>query len=322
MQRNIETMKSVLILLSTYNGEAFLCEQLNSLYAQQNVNIHILVRDDGSSDKTCLLLEEFSRERGNMTIIKGVNKGAALSFFELMRYAAENIKPHDYYAFCDQDDIWDDNKLFCAVQYLEKDNSENRLYCCNFRVIDKSGKIILCDDSQYFDNINFKTVMFRNSCLGCSMVFSNALLYKSLGIFKYIESPEYQKDYLALHDVWMIELACLLDSYVYLDSEKHFSYRQHGGNVTTYSESSYINRIKGVIKRFRETPNYFSIWAKIVKSILNNKLSEEKRFFLDSLINYRKSWFNTIKLAMDYSFVFKERYIQIYALISIMLRKF
>ena len=101
----------VLILVSTYNGEKYLPEQLDSLYAQEGVDIHILVRDDGSKDNTIGILKNYQGSKGKMTIIEGENIGAGQSFLALINEATTNYPDYDYYAFCDQDDVWYGNKV-------------------------------------------------------------------------------------------------------------------------------------------------------------------------------------------------------------------
>ena len=93
-------MSKILILMSTYNGEKYLREQIESIRNQTiKEDIEILVRDDGSKDGTLEILEEYA-EIGTLQFIRGKNIGSAQSFHELLRIAPK----YDYYAFADQDD--------------------------------------------------------------------------------------------------------------------------------------------------------------------------------------------------------------------------
>ena len=76
-------MKSVLVLLSTYNGEKYLKEQIDSVLGQEKVKTFLLVRDDGSTDKTCSILEWYQK-RGALKWYKGKNLGPARSFVDLI----------------------------------------------------------------------------------------------------------------------------------------------------------------------------------------------------------------------------------------------
>ena len=90
----------ICILLSAYNGEKYIEEQLESLVGQQEVAADILVRDDGSSDKTHEILDKW-QNKGLLKWYKGENLGFAKSFMDLVQRAGD----YEYYAFCDQDDI-------------------------------------------------------------------------------------------------------------------------------------------------------------------------------------------------------------------------
>ena len=107
-------MIDVVVLLSTYNGERYLRQQLESLINQKEVAVRILVRDDGSSDGTVKILDEFSADK-KLEYYRGNNIGAADSFIDLLFSAPIS----SFYALCDQDDIWDDDKLSVAVKRLE-----------------------------------------------------------------------------------------------------------------------------------------------------------------------------------------------------------
>ena len=107
----------IAILLHVYNGVEYLGEQLQSLLKQdisEKAEIKIIVRDDGSTDKTSDILDRYHREE-KIEWIKGETKGKTKSFWELLAKAPEA----DYYAFCDQDDVWMPEKLSRAVKYLE-----------------------------------------------------------------------------------------------------------------------------------------------------------------------------------------------------------
>ena len=119
-------MKRVNVLLSSYNGEAFIEEQLQSVAAQEGVTTNIIVRDDGSTDGTRDILDRW-QESGKLTWYGGDNIGWSDSFMHLLVHAPEA----DYYAFCDQDDIWMPDKLKVAVEHLERHPDTPTLYCSN-----------------------------------------------------------------------------------------------------------------------------------------------------------------------------------------------
>ncbi len=107
-------MKKVNVLISTYNGEKYIREQLNSIKRQTYKNIDIYVRDDGSSDGTINILREYEKA-GDIRFIEGTNKGFGGSFMELLKEADSG----DYWSFCDQDDVWGKHKIQWAVEWLD-----------------------------------------------------------------------------------------------------------------------------------------------------------------------------------------------------------
>lgn len=113
--RQTKRRPSVCVLLSAYNGEAFIGEQIESILGQSYPKIRLIVRDDGSKDGTLKLLEKYESE-GKLTLIRGENRGFIGSFFELLARAPKA----SYYAWCDQDDVWEKDKIRRAVYCLEK----------------------------------------------------------------------------------------------------------------------------------------------------------------------------------------------------------
>lgn len=106
------------ILLSTYNGEDYITEQLDSIFLQEYQDFKVYIRDDGSKDNTVNVVENYIAEHGlenRIVLKKGKNIGFSPSFFELIHMAGEG----DYWAFCDQDDVWYPDKIKRAVDWME-----------------------------------------------------------------------------------------------------------------------------------------------------------------------------------------------------------
>lgn len=165
-------MKSVLVLMSTYNGEKYLREQLDSIFYQKNVEVKVLVRDDGSKDGTINILDEYSKYN-HLFYIKSENINWMHSFWVLVNMA----NGFDYYAFSDQDDIWDEDKLFRAVLKLEKYGNTPVIYCANQRIVDKDMNI-LTHTEDTVDISNFTILDFLvhgNVFRGCTEVWNIAL---------------------------------------------------------------------------------------------------------------------------------------------------
>lgn len=124
--------KKAVILLSTYNGEAYIKEQLESLLSQTYRNLEIAIRDDGSTDRTVEIIEGFQDDR--IRLERGGNVGYPEGFFQLLLNNPEG----DYFFFCDQDDKWRKDKVERAVSMLgQKGNGHPVLYASAFEYCDE-----------------------------------------------------------------------------------------------------------------------------------------------------------------------------------------
>ena len=117
-------MDSVCVILSAYNQTNFLREQLDSIFAQKDIDLHIAVRDDGSScEDTIKILDEYNEKYHFDVYEKGENKGVISSFLRILKLANEYFSKKNqniYYAFCDCDDIWFENKLSESTKCLKE----------------------------------------------------------------------------------------------------------------------------------------------------------------------------------------------------------
>lgn len=202
--------------MSTYNGEAYLEEQITSIISQQNVRIHLLVRDDGSTDGTLNILEKY-QDKGLLKFYRGCNIGAAKSFMDLLFKADEYM----YYAFADQDDLWLKDKIYRAVSKLDCIKSSPAFYNSRAIVVDKN----LNKTGIEYGTLkvyNLQTQICRSSVIGCTMVINNELLQ----IIKM-----YKPERLCMHDQWIAILCKAYDGIEIKDHESRILYRQHSNNV-------------------------------------------------------------------------------------------
>lgn len=161
----------VQILMSTYNGEKYLKEQIESLINQRNVDISILVRDDGSTDGTVKILKEY-QEKGILKWYDGENLKPAKSFLDLINKADES----DYYAFCDQDDVWLEDKLEIAINKLNScDKERPALYYGRPRLVDSKLNYIKNPKKSKDCMIKYESAIINSNATGCTMVFNKKL---------------------------------------------------------------------------------------------------------------------------------------------------
>ena len=140
LEDNLETNKRIQILMSTYNGEKYLKEQLDSFVNLDNFEeVKVLIRDDGSTDSTLEILDEYRLKYG-FEIIKGINIGLNKSMMNLFK---ECDMECDYFAYSDQDDVWLSDKLIIASNMLDKMPKEKPLlFSSCSEVVDQNLKFI------------------------------------------------------------------------------------------------------------------------------------------------------------------------------------
>jgi len=126
----------VTVLLTTFNGVRFLDEQLTSLYYQQGVDIEVMVNDDGSTDGTIEILDYWRAKGLIVSISQSRGLGATRAFLMLL----QSCDRKDFVAFCDQDDVWDKNKLVLQANSL--DESTPMMSTCLRLYIDEFGEVI------------------------------------------------------------------------------------------------------------------------------------------------------------------------------------
>lgn len=219
-------MEKIVVLLSTYNGEKYLREQLDSII-NQSINAEIFIRDDGSSDTTLDIIDEYCDKHNFITCVKGENLGYVGSYFELMRTANE----YDYYAFSDQDDIWFQDKLEVALNKLRAlDLSKPCLYAsCSLLVNDDmEGKLTTQFNRR---EINYYNIIIQNIMPGHTQV-SNKLLIKE------VLANRPSLDQIFVHDYWLALIAISFGDF-YFDNEYHTYYRQHTGNSLGYGNGTF-----------------------------------------------------------------------------------
>lgn len=275
------------VLMSTYNGEKYLREQIDSVLAQKDIELALLIRDDGSSDKTVEIIEDYEKKDNRISHYVGENIGPGKSFFDLIKKAPES----DYYAFCDQDDVWDSNKLALAIDLLlPLDNSMPNLYYSNLRLVDGNLAFIRNAHEKPIDEGKKYSALARNVLTGCTAVFNK-------------NAKDLLRDHVPnvniLHDGWLY-LICKLFGNVVYDFIPHISYRQHGHNVVGMGKSnpfvSVIRKIKRILNPDQQ-PRLMR--AKSLVDSFGDMLTGCNREKVEKMLYYKKSFRNKLNLLLD-----------------------
>lgn len=214
------------VLISTYNGEKYIREQIESIKNQTYPNIKIYVRDDGSTDGTIDILKEY-KNSGEIELLIGENVRWGKSFMTLLEVADEG----DYWAFCDQDDVWNQEKIQWAVEWFEqKDNNKPLLFHSAYELTNED----MTEVTGIYTAPEY-TFDFRRSLTDC--------LYQGFSIVLNQRLREMMlcgdKDVITSHDWW----ACLL--------------------VTKFGESYFDTRIASKHRRLKQSMSGGDLPSKI-----------------------------------------------------------
>jgi len=219
-------MTTISIAMATYNGEKFVRKQLESLAEQIHLPSELVVTDDGSNDKTLDVIADFARTAPFPVFVHA--NSTRLNYRENFMRCASRCSG-DLIAFCDQDDIWDRDKLSTLLEYFDMANVD--LVFHDFRLIDANGNPIadmapdLCPESvDPWTNIRGLTIVFRRKLLKYSGLWELSI--------DHLNPAERMA-----HDQWYLFLAHSFNSLQHV-SRPLLSYRQHGANLYGAPSSS------------------------------------------------------------------------------------
>ena len=276
----------IAVLMSTYNGEKFIVEQLESIFSQKcEMDFDLWVRDDGSTDKTREILDKYQRE-GKLKWYTGNNLKPAKSFMDLFMHCRD----YDFYSFADQDDYWYPDKLQKGINSL-KGIEKEALYFSNALLVDEKRNSLGRMVYRHKINCDFFSLATAGGVLGCTIMLNRKLAERMFeaGV----------PDKITMHDCYSSIVCSIFDGTILYDEQATMDYRQHSSNVVG-SQASKLGAIKNRFKMIC-TPAKVSIAeqsASILK-IYDDKLSDEKRRWLDKISNYRKSFGKAIGLAFS-----------------------
>ena len=213
----------VAILMSTYNGEKFIKEQIDSIINQTYDNWKLYIRDDGSTDNTLNIIKNYVESNSNIFVLsKDKNVGVIDSFFILLRNVNAN-----FYMCCDQDDVWLSTKIEDTVKGLNCYFSNPILVYTKKIIVDenlnKMGEEKQIMTSRMKEP-SFSMLILDNIISGCSMGFNKKL--RDI----VIRSINLNHDGIIMHDWWIAILASYFGEIYFVDKDEML-YRQHNGNV-------------------------------------------------------------------------------------------
>jgi rhamnosyltransferase len=263
------------ILLSTYNGEQFLAEQIQSIQQQTVQDWKLLIRDDGSTDRTREIIREFVAQDSRIHWInenESKNLGVIKSFHNLAQF-----EEADVYFFSDQDDVWLPQKLELSLAEARKYPAEMPLLVyMDLTVVNQDLEVLsssMIRSQSGHANTELVQELTENTVTGGVAMVNHALI-----------QLWNQTEDILMHDWYLALLATAFGKLVYIDQPGEL-YRQHEHNVL--GARTWSKRIK---KWLRPSLLFRMYWDLIERSqtqaafLLDMPLSAEKREMVSAFV--------------------------------------
>jgi glycosyltransferase involved in cell wall biosynthesis len=270
------TKPTVDVLLGTFNGEKYLAEFLDSVLKQEFVDLKLIVSDDGSTDSTLSILNQYRSKFNIFTLVSGPKEGAARNYLSLSKLSSS-----EFVAFADQDDIWDANHLINSINRISKEGKTPGLSYCAMREFDDASGITRRIWPARDAVLNLNSILLQNYARGCTIVMNRSAANLLNSVF-----PER----LLMHDWWAL-LIVFTHGTVKFGSQPEITYRLHDANQI------------GIPSRFSSKLNFLiqllkGKWAPFgqaldLKEHFGMTMKEQDLLSLDTLLALKKFSFNS-----------------------------
>ncbi|WP_438467772.1 glycosyltransferase family 2 protein [Streptococcus pluranimalium] len=282
------------IVMSTYNGEKYLADQIKSIQSQTFEDWQLLIRDDGSSDNTVSLIRDMAKKDDRIHFIndgQNENYGVIKSFYHLVKYDSA-----DYYFFSDQDDVWLPEKIEVTLKRAQSETSAKPLLVyTDLKVVNEDLEVLqesMIKSQSHHANTELVQELTENTVTGGTMMINKAL------------ADKWQVyDNLLMHDWYLALLAASLGKLVYIDQATQL-YRQHDANVL--GARTWSKRAKNWLKPNTLISKYW--W--LIKSsqnqaekLLAQEMSESSTQMVKAYVHLMdKNWMDRWRLLNQYKF--------------------
>ena len=288
-------MDKITVIMSTYNGSRFLDEQIESILHQDGVDLHLVIRDDGSTDTTPEIIKKYKDSYPCIDNLIDKNVGCKKSFYLCAKHAFDKNKDCEYFAFSDQDDYWMPDKLISGIESIKKESYNNPnlpyLYFCAPKIVD--GNLAPLDihwNSNHF--LNFEEACMAQPCAGCTMIFNR----KALELFL-LGNP----DEMSMHDSWLYKTVLACGGKIIEDATPHMLYRQHGNNVI--GTGSFSGRWKRRFENFTGKSKYRSGQVRGILKTYRKHMPEDIINVAETLSGYQENGIiNKLRIIADKRF--------------------
>ncbi|EHJ52845.1 glycosyltransferase family 2 protein [Streptococcus macacae] len=282
------------ILLSAYNGQEFIAEQIESIQKQSIKDWNLFIRDDGSTDKTPEIIAAFAKQDERIHFINAnhrENYGVIKNFYTLLKYDKA-----DYYFFSDQDDIWIPQKLELTLKSAQKEKqTEPLLVYTDLKIVNQELTVLhesMIKTQSHHANTSLLQELTENTVTGGTMMINHSLAEKWERL-----------DHIIMHDWYLALLAASLGKLIYLDVPTEL-YRQHDSNVL--GARTWSKRLKNWLRPDQLFAKYWWLITasqKQAKLLLAFDLSKEKRQLVEAYVTLlEQSFVKRINLLRQYGF--------------------
>lgn len=230
---NYDFMEKIDILLACYNGEKYIEQQIYSILTQTHANWELIIHDDGSDDRTVEIVKTFCQSDPRIRLVedKIILKNAAKNFLHLLSYSTSS-----YACFCDQDDIWFENKLSSLYASIKDSNSVLPTVVFSNAYVWTSDEGIRGMATMVFPH-NLEELLYLNCGIqGASSIFNLSMINIMRRQYKHI----------AMHDHLLTLAGAALGEIKYI-SKPLMLYRQHDKNVTGKTDTTFKDKIRRFI---------------------------------------------------------------------------
>lgn len=228
-----------LIILGYYNGKKYIDEQLESLVAQVGVKIDVIIFDDCSDQESKNKLQKIEQNFDVTVINREKNLGFARNFID----GLIDCPPYyDYYALCDQDDVWMPNKLSRAQKMLEDSNGGISMYCSNHTLVNSDNQVTRSNLRKKVICPCFENALVENIAAGNTIVINRETRDKLTKLNHSEEIPA--------HDWWLYLLVTAIGGKVIFDQNSAINYRQHSTNAlgANYGLTQKFRRVVSLLR--------------------------------------------------------------------------
>lgn len=280
--------KRIEILMAAYNGTPYIREQIDSILGQTDTNWHLTISDDGSTDGTDAIIDEYARQYPGRVqrVYSGRRFGGAKGHFFWLTEQCDA----DYIAYCDDDDTWRPDKLEKLQKAMrdaeERLGNDKPLLVFSDQTVtdDKLNKLapsLMRYQKQYFEYFDYRSILLQNVVTGGAMMVNRALARLAL---RCVEPSQ-----VIMHDWWMAAVAARFGEIVYID-EPLGAYRQHGHNsvgAKNVGSLAHILHKLGHTREIRRTLTDKKAQASVFDRTYVPMLEEADRAFLGQFARRR-----------------------------------